>query len=57
MKTFTDKWFTVYYGLMTKLTHISRRNLVLLEYSVGIPKECHITNEIIDEVDRRLEKK
>ncbi len=57
MKTFADKWFAVYYGLMIKLTHISKKNLILLEHSVGIPKECHITNEIIYEVDRRLEKK
>ena len=52
--TFADKWFTIYYGLMTKLTHISRRNLILLEYSVGIPEECFLTNEIIDEVDRKM---
>lgn len=53
-KTFADKWFIVYFGVMSKLTHISKKNLVLLEHSIGIPKECHITNEIIDKVNSRL---
>lgn len=57
MKTFADKWFDIYYGLMTKKTHISRRNLEQMQYSTlgnVLPEECWITNEIIDEIESKL---
>lgn len=60
MKTFADNWFVMYYGLMTKLTHISKRNLIQLQYSNHgniLLKECHITNEVINTIDNMRSKK
>jgi len=51
MTTFADKWFNIYYGLMTKRTYISKRNLILMQYKDMYPEECYITNELINEVE------
>ncbi len=60
MKTFADNWFMMYYGLMTKRTHISKRNLIQLQYSNHgniIPEECYITDEVINTIGNMRSKK
>lgn len=51
-KSPADKWFDIYYGLVSKQTHISRRNLIEMEYHGILPMECYLDGTIIDKISK-----